>query len=76
MAEIATIILISFNVAIRLVALYFTLRPKNIKIVDKSTDKEVHKTAVMTPSGVFVVPKKRAPVYNTDEDLWTREQES
>lgn len=64
------------NTLILLWVAYLTRKPKTIEIREKiGPEKELRKTAIYTPSGAFVVPEKRAPVYNDDESLYEREQE-
>lgn len=77
MVEIMATTFSGVTLVISLMILWYTLKPRAIQIIErKGSDRELRKQAIITPSGTFVVPEKRAPVINDDEALYDREREN
>jgi hypothetical protein len=66
-------ILIIINILLSAAAAWYASRPRTITLVEKETSNGVSRTAILTPSGTFVVPEKRDAVSNSDEELWNVE---
>lgn len=69
---ILILLLAIINILISVPILYYVTRPKIIEIT--KSPEGVERRAVMSPSGAFIVEKKRDPVINDDEALVLRDE--